>query len=500
MQIVQTLLSIGLGDQDAAPTVSQTERPEGEESFDALMESSQPETVDLAALIDPEITQSDPLICTVSSVEGAESEATTPKNDAEFEIRGMTASSSHDGEADLHVPAKENAPQALEDPNTPPLKTPIQEDTSRDEWQRPLNPQLPASKETTIAVGQLASLQSPSVKTDSVPQDIDTTVVKTATPEEMSSQSQPKVTNAATNPKSEASAGPKSHTENQLPNEEPRARPNITSNHSTPVQDTLSLRGDTAQVPRQDAVWTNQTSPIGTPAARAVSKTQVTNFEPTYKAHVPKHAAETHIYEPPLSKSEMHPKISSGVSMNTAQPVQIPLGQNAAVETKQASPLDIERDDLVIEHRAVANLDSKTVPTLRQPIDLPKHIAQQVLVAIRATPDKPVEMTLNPEELGRLRMVLQTEANTANVVLQFERPETLDLMRRHIDLLSQEMRELGYEKISFSFQQQSSGQSGEDTDQPHQSKQRHSLSEIEQETQSAIQIQLGSGSGLDIRL
>jgi len=38
-----------------------------------------------------------------------------------------------------------------------------------------------------------------------------------------------------------------------------------------------------------------------------------------------------------------------------------------------------------------------------------------------------------------------------SVLITAERPETLDLMRRHIDQLAEEFRSLGYEDIGFEF-------------------------------------------------
>ncbi|MFC6582188.1 flagellar hook-length control protein FliK [Sulfitobacter aestuariivivens] len=48
-------------------------------------------------------------------------------------------------------------------------------------------------------------------------------------------------------------------------------------------------------------------------------------------------------------------------------------------------------------------------------------------------------------------MALQMADTGIVVTLLTERPETLDLMRRHIDQLGQEFRALGYEDVTFSF-------------------------------------------------
>lgn len=66
-------------------------------------------------------------------------------------------------------------------------------------------------------------------------------------------------------------------------------------------------------------------------------------------------------------------------------------------------------------------------------------------------PDSPVEVSLSPEELGKVRLTLHTVDGGLSVVVQAERPETLDLMRRNIDSLARDFREMGYSNTSFDF-------------------------------------------------
>lgn len=64
-----------------------------------------------------------------------------------------------------------------------------------------------------------------------------------------------------------------------------------------------------------------------------------------------------------------------------------------------------------------------------------------------------VEIALSPEELGHLRLTIRShESGAASVHLSADRQDTLDLMRRHVELLAQDMRDLGYKDLSFSFQ------------------------------------------------
>lgn len=77
--------------------------------------------------------------------------------------------------------------------------------------------------------------------------------------------------------------------------------------------------------------------------------------------------------------------------------------------------------------------------------------ARQVAVALSASPDGLVEIALDPAELGPVRVGLAAGDGTMTVHVSAERPETLDLFRRHADLLARELREAGYGDVSFRF-------------------------------------------------
>lgn len=81
-------------------------------------------------------------------------------------------------------------------------------------------------------------------------------------------------------------------------------------------------------------------------------------------------------------------------------------------------------------------------------------LGPQLVAAVARFPDRPVEVTLSPEELGRVRLTLSTSEAGLVLAVTAERPETLDLMRRNIDQLARDFRELGFSDLSFSFTQQ----------------------------------------------
>lgn len=83
--------------------------------------------------------------------------------------------------------------------------------------------------------------------------------------------------------------------------------------------------------------------------------------------------------------------------------------------------------------------------------DVGGRVIEQVAQVARQTPGGPIEIALNPEELGRVRMHLTPGEAGLVLVVSAERPETLDLLRRNIDLLAGEYRELGYSSLEFDF-------------------------------------------------
>lgn len=88
--------------------------------------------------------------------------------------------------------------------------------------------------------------------------------------------------------------------------------------------------------------------------------------------------------------------------------------------------------------------------------DLPLAGARQVAAAIARTNEqgrKSIELRLSPEELGTVRLRLDGAGDALSISVQAERGETLDLLRRNIDLLSQQLRDIGYDNARFVFSQ-----------------------------------------------
>jgi len=93
------------------------------------------------------------------------------------------------------------------------------------------------------------------------------------------------------------------------------------------------------------------------------------------------------------------------------------------------------------------------------PVPVPaEHVVRQLAEVVRNPGADIVEIALDPEELGRVRLVMQQGDLGLTVQITAERSETLDLMRRHAADLARDLRDLGHASVSFTFQDQGKGE------------------------------------------
>ncbi len=137
---------------------------------------------------------------------------------------------------------------------------------------------------------------------------------------------------------------------------------------------------------------------------------------------------------------------------------QVPLQDEMVRELAQITAIPATVTSMEVTAREV--IISRHEPALA------RHIAAQISQAAQPLPDRPVNITLNPEELGRVRLEFIPDKNGMVVSITAERPETLELMRRHIETLAQDLRNLGHRDVSFSFNQGGEGNMGSEQDRP----------------------------------
>lgn len=76
-------------------------------------------------------------------------------------------------------------------------------------------------------------------------------------------------------------------------------------------------------------------------------------------------------------------------------------------------------------------------------------------------PERGLELRLDPEELGKVSILMRTEGESLVVRVVAERPETLDLLRRHADQLLQDLRGSGFRDAQMAFGAAGQGPQGE---------------------------------------
>ncbi len=84
----------------------------------------------------------------------------------------------------------------------------------------------------------------------------------------------------------------------------------------------------------------------------------------------------------------------------------------------------------------------------------PANLALQLAEIARNPGRQAIEIRLAPEELGRVRIVLNPGESGLHVAIQSERPETLELLRRNAAELARELADLGYQGLSLAFSDQ----------------------------------------------
>ena len=102
---------------------------------------------------------------------------------------------------------------------------------------------------------------------------------------------------------------------------------------------------------------------------------------------------------------------------------------------------------LVERQASLAGPEPKTEPGA----PTARPVAQQIAAAITGAAEGRVEIRLDPEELGRVALQLQTDGDRVSLVITAERAETSELLRRHLHELAQEFRAMGYRSVDLGF-------------------------------------------------
>lgn len=234
-------------------------------------------------------------------------------------------------------------------------------------------------------------------------------------------------------------------------------RPRIPSGETSsqqvlPVRPALPRDGMSTFVP-PSAPATIPTKPVTSEVPPAPGA----SFSPDANAHSPTPNAPGRDQKPDSVPTAVAPVPSPvPAAAAVARPAEAGLHLSPAAEP--------EMSELVTSHsaeatpRAAAGRSDVAAPAMTP--DLARGIAVQIAETVHRAGTRSVDVTLQPEELGRVRISMSSEQGALAVTLQADRPETLDLIRRNIDLFAEELRRLGHGSVGFSFQHGSPGGGG----------------------------------------
>ncbi len=143
---------------------------------------------------------------------------------------------------------------------------------------------------------------------------------------------------------------------------------------------------------------------------------------------------------------------------NATQPQAAPLRPEPSVAlptvAAEAAGGEPEFSDIIFQPIETRTAQSQTSGASAAPLsraEMAQNILRQIAGSLSQTREGSVEIRLEPEELGRLRMQITPGDQGVAVHVSADRQETLDLMRRNIEQLARELRDLGYQQTSFSF-------------------------------------------------
>ena len=251
------------------------------------------------------------------------------------------------------------------------------------------------------------------------------------------------------------------------------------------------------------------TKPIETALSTVVAKPRSTilSVHPIAHNFLADHVGKTEA-KPAASK----PVDGATFAISSSAPVE-PISQSDAWIPPQHTGVSTLVADVpqraVLTEEVVADIfpsavgfDRSTTPgqltsfTVAQAKTVPGAVIRQIAVAVTTQKGGTIEIALNPQELGRVSLQMTPQEATMTLQVTADRPETLELLRRHVDLLTQELKQLGYAETAFSFTQSEREQS--DRKDPDQANWMQEVVEAKDAEIAAPTIRVTSG--IDIRI
>jgi hypothetical protein len=150
------------------------------------------------------------------------------------------------------------------------------------------------------------------------------------------------------------------------------------------------------------------------------------------------------------TSAQLSPAITPKPTADAAIPLNLPA---APPDQATLQPTPDQVNQQATPASAQPNPPHQTVQPKALPPALATAVPAHLLHHTAAAKTGGVEVLLQPEELGHVRFQILQHGETVRILLSAERPETLDLLRRHSDQLLQEFRQSGFTQASLNFGQ-----------------------------------------------
>ncbi|MGH1463903.1 MAG: flagellar hook-length control protein FliK [Cognatishimia sp.] len=280
------------------------------------------------------------------------------------------------------------------------------------------------------------------------------------------------------------------------------AAPNALTTTSHKAQTTLATSRAPSLNTQQAADITGKFSFTTYPAPQSAHNSQPQQHTPQNKQSLPAHTAP----QPILAGKAAVPDPLVSATAQSAIPKQPTQFLHSAVPSVTApNPFHQNADALPewsphLPTPENSNLTDRLALSTTAKLPPPQIVTRQIAQHILQAPGFQSEIHLSPDELGRVRISINTADQGVSLHISADRIETLDLLRRNIGLLGQEFAALGYSNLNFSFSQQ-----GQNSNQPETGAAQSDSPQKPEHPNSApplshTVISTASDQGLDIRL
>ena len=249
----------------------------------------------------------------------------------------------------------------------------------------------------------------------------------------------------------------------------------------------------------------NSEAPMGPHKARGHLSVEP---EPVVQDKRPVSAAQIPRENPTVAPHQGAPLADIAVALRTKPPARVQFVSDIVSSNQSVDPALETEAEIKVQFAPVSRIEDRPIPELKvsdlkrpEPPSAPKQVTEHIQVLLRAKNTGATEITLQPEELGKVRLQISNAENGLVVSIQAERNDTLEQLRRQVESLAADLAGQGHDAARFDFGAWSD-QGGSETDTDEVSEETATLPIGTEKFVPAPPSQLSrkSDGSLDIRL